>query len=56
MDAKKRAARRLWVKIHLVLGVGAGALFALIGLSGSVLAIEPVFRAALAPRALAAAR
>ena len=33
--------RRLWLRIHLVLGLGCGTLFALLGLSGSALVFYP---------------
>lgn len=38
MDLTLKSRRKLWLKIHLYLGLFAGAVFVLIGLTGSLLA------------------
>lgn len=50
-----RTARRVWLTLHLYLGLGLGALFALLGLTGSVLVFYLDVDAALNPRIRVAA-
>jgi uncharacterized iron-regulated membrane protein len=40
MDLMLKSRRKFWLKIHLYLGLLAGAVFVLIGLTGSILAFE----------------
>lgn len=40
MDLTLKSRRKLWLKVHLYLGLVAGAVFVLIGLTGSLLAFE----------------
>lgn len=40
MDLTRKPHRKLWLKVHLYLGLFAGAVFVLIGLTGSLLAFE----------------
>jgi uncharacterized iron-regulated membrane protein len=40
MDLTLKSRRKLWLKVHLYLGLFAGAVFVLIGLTGSLLAFE----------------
>ncbi len=40
MDRSLKSRRKLWLKVHLYLGLFAGAVFVLIGLTGSLLAFE----------------
>ena len=40
MDLTLKSRRKFWLKVHLYLGLFAGAVFALIGLTGSILAFE----------------
>jgi len=40
MDLSLKSRRKLWLKVHLYLGLFAGAVFVLIGLTGSLLAFE----------------
>jgi uncharacterized iron-regulated membrane protein len=49
MDLTLKSRRKLWLKIHLYLGLSAGAVFALIGLTGSLLAFEDTLDAWLNP-------
>jgi uncharacterized iron-regulated membrane protein len=44
-----KSRRKLWLKIHLYLGLFAGAVFVLIGLTGSLLAFEDTLDAWLNP-------
>jgi uncharacterized iron-regulated membrane protein len=49
MDLTLKSRRKLWLKIHLYLGLFAGAVFVLIGLTGSLLAFEDTLDAWLNP-------
>jgi len=40
MNMTLKSRRKLWLKVHLYLGLFAGAVFVLIGLTGSLLAFE----------------
>ena len=40
MDLTLKSRRKFWLKVHLYLGLFAGAVFVLIGLTGSILAFE----------------
>lgn len=40
MDLTLKSRRKLWLKVHLYLGLFAGAVFVLAGLTGSLLAFE----------------
>jgi len=40
MDLTLKSRRKLWLKVHLYLGLVVGAVFVLIGLTGSLLAFE----------------
>src|ERR1700759_5473452 len=50
MEQKRRTLRRWLHTSHTWVGVIAGLLFCLMGLSGSVLAFRPQIEAALAPK------
>lgn len=47
--AQRNRARTWWVRLHLWLGLGAGAIFALLGLTGSVLVFDHELDALLHP-------
>jgi uncharacterized iron-regulated membrane protein len=40
MELTRKSRRKLWLKLHLYLGLFAGAIFVIIGLTGSLLAFE----------------
>ena len=40
MNLTLKSRRKLWLKVHLYLGLFAGAVFVLVGLTGSLLAFE----------------
>ncbi|MDO9138738.1 MAG: PepSY-associated TM helix domain-containing protein, partial [Methylobacter sp.] len=40
MDLTLKSRRKLWLKVHLYLGLVVGAVFVLVGLTGSLLAFE----------------
>ncbi|MCK9397698.1 MAG: PepSY domain-containing protein [Methylobacter sp.] len=54
MDITLKSRRKLWLKVHLYLGLFAGAVFVLIGLTGSLLAFEDVIDAWLNPKLMIA--
>lgn len=45
----RKHRRRLWLQVHLYLGLSAGAVFAVIGLTGSILAFRPELDVRLHP-------
>ena len=49
MDFSLKTRRKLWLKVHLYLGMFAGAVFVLIGLTGSLLAFGSTLDAWLNP-------
>ena len=49
MDFSLKTRRKLWLKVHLYLGLFAGAVFVLIGLTGSLLAFGSTLDAWLNP-------
>ncbi len=51
--AQRNRARAWWVRLHLWLGLSAGAVFALLGLTGSVLVFDHELDAVLHPSMLA---
>jgi uncharacterized iron-regulated membrane protein len=55
MDLSLKNRRKLWLKVHLYLGLFAGAIFVLIGLTGSLLVFEDAIDAGLNPRLMIAA-
>jgi uncharacterized iron-regulated membrane protein len=50
MDLTQKSRRKLWLKVHLYLGLFAGAVFVLIGLTGSLLAFGSTLDAWLNPQ------
>ena len=49
MDFSLKSRRKFWLKVHLYLGLFAGAVFVLIGLTGSLLAFGSTLDAWLNP-------
>lgn len=45
----RRRARRFWVQVHSVIGMTAGAMFVVIGLTGSLMVFSPPVDRALSP-------
>lgn len=54
MDLSLKNRRKLWLKVHLYFGLLAGAVFVLIGLTGSLLAFEDAIDAWLNPKLMIA--